>query len=368
MRRALLALPLLFATPAYAQTRPETQVTKPAYPETRRVQVVEEQFGVKVADPYRWLENDVRNDKEVADWVAAQNKVTDAYLATLPGRDQFAARIKTLFNYERFGAPVKKGGRYFYAHNAGLQNQAVLWVRDALNAEGRVLIDPNGWSKDGATALAEWLPSEDGKLLAYSIQDGGTDWRTIKVIDTATGKETGDEVSWAKYTMGLSWAKDGSGFFYSRYPEPPAEAKFQALSDNHKVYFHKLGTAQSADRRMFATPSNPDLSHYAQVSDDGRWLVVSRSVGTAPCTGLPVLEPYMSSMYSVARAPRRLIATDDSYRMSPDALEQALVARTSDHLLALRHIGHELRLLIGASSKTIRTTVKSIASWTAVRH
>ncbi|MDV3457603.1 prolyl oligopeptidase family serine peptidase [Sphingomonas sp. HF-S4] len=280
MRRALLVLPLLFASPALAQTRSETPVTKPAYPETRRVDVVEEQFGVKVADPYRWLENDVRNDKEVAGWVAAQNQVTDAYLATLPGRALFAERIKALFNYERFGAPQKKGGRYFYAHNEGLQNQAVLWVRDTLEGKGRVLIDPNGWSKDGATALAEWLPSEDGTKLAYSIQDGGTDWRTIKVIDTATGKETGDEVSWAKYTMGLSWAKDGSGFFYSRYPEPPAESKFQALSDNHKVFFHKLGTPQTQDRLVYATPDNPKLSHYAGITDDGRYLVIGTSEGT----------------------------------------------------------------------------------------
>ena len=279
MRHALL-LPLLLATPAFAQTASETLVTKPAYPQTRRVDVVEEQFGVKVADPYRWLENDVRNDKEVADWVAAENKVTDAYLATLPGRQLFAERIKKLFNYERFGAPVKKGGRYFYAHNAGLQNQAVLWVRDALDGQGRVLIDPNGWSKDGATALAEWLPSEDGKLLAYSIQDGGTDWRTIKVIDTATGKETGDEISWAKFTMGLSWAKDGSGFFYSRYPEPPADAKFQALNENHKVYFHKLGTPQSADRLVYETPDHPSQSHYAGITDDGRYLFIGTTEGT----------------------------------------------------------------------------------------
>lgn len=282
MRRALLALPILFALPAVAQTQPETaaKMTKPAYPETRRVDVVEEQFGIKVADPYRWLENDVRGDKEVAGWVAAQNRVTDAYLATLPGRDWFKSRIKQLFDYERFGVPVKKGGRYFYARNSGLQNQAVLWVRDTLDGEGRVLIDPNGWSKDGATALAEWLPSEDGRYLAYSIQDGGTDWRTIKVLDTATGKDTGDEVSWAKFTMGASWAKDGSGFFYSRYPEPPADAKFQALNENHKVYFHKLGTPQSADRLVYETPASPKLSHYADITDDGRYLVIGTTEGT----------------------------------------------------------------------------------------
>jgi prolyl oligopeptidase len=282
MRRALLiVLPLLLAAPATAQTL-ETQASMPtiAYPQTRRVDVVEEQFGVKVADPYRWLENDVRNDPEVAAWVASENKVTDDYLATLPARGWFQQRIRRLFNYERFGVPVRKGGHYFYEHNSGLQNQAVLFVRDSLKGQGRVLLDPNGWSKDGATALAEWLPSEDGKHLIYSIQDGGTDWRTIHVIDVATGKETGDEVSWAKYTMGASWAKDGSGFFYSRYPEPPADAKYQALNENHRVYFHKLGTPQSTDRLVYATPDAPKLSHYAGITDDGRWLVISTTEGT----------------------------------------------------------------------------------------
>ncbi|MEZ0243664.1 MAG: prolyl oligopeptidase family protein, partial [Sphingomonas sp.] len=145
---------------------------------------------------------------------------------------------------------------------------------------GRVLINPNGWSKDGATALAEWLPSDDGKHLIYSVQDGGTDWRTLRVIDVATGKETGDEVSWAKFTMGASWAQDGSGFFYSAYPEPPADAKFQALNENHRVYFHKLGTKQAEDRLVYETPSAPKLSHYAGITDDGRYLVISTTEGT----------------------------------------------------------------------------------------
>ena len=255
-------------------------MSRPAYPETRRLDLVEDHFGVQVADPYRWLENDVRNDAEVAAWVEAQNEVTDAWLAALPARDWFRARIKTLFDYERFGAPTKKGGRYFYMHNSGLQNQAVLFVRDGLDGAGRVLIDPNGWSTDGATALAEWLPSEDGTRLAYSIQDGGTDWRTIKVLDVATGADTGDEVHWAKFTMAVSWAKDGSGFFYSRYPEPPADAVFQALNENHQIFFHALGTPQSADRLVYETPASPLLSHYAGITDDGRWLVIGTTEGT----------------------------------------------------------------------------------------
>lgn len=286
MRRStILALPLLFASPLAAAADHHKEATPAmtapiAYPETRKVDLVEDAFGQKVADPYRWLENDVRTDKDVAAWVEAQNKVTDAYLDTLPGRDVFAGRLKALFDYERFGLPEKKGGRYFYSRNSGLQNQAVLYVRDSLDGEGRVLIDPNGWSADGATALAEWLPSEDGKQLAYSIQDGGSDWRTIKVLDVATGKVMDDEVKWAKFTMGASWAKDGSGFFYSRYPEPPADAQFQALNENHKIYFHKLGTPQSADRLVYSTPDAPKLSHYSGMTDDGRYLVISTTEGT----------------------------------------------------------------------------------------
>jgi prolyl oligopeptidase len=248
-----------------------------AYPQAKRVDVVETQFGVPVADPYRWLENDVRNDPEVANWVEAENKVTDAFLQTLPLRGFFKQRMTALYDYERYGLPVKKGGHYFYQHNTGLQNQSVLFVRDGLSGEPRQLIDPNGWSKDGATALAEWTPSDDGKLLAYSVQDGGTDWRTVRVMDVATGKLRTDELKWLKYSGGVAWAKDGTGFFYSRYPAPAAEATFQNATLNHRIYFHKLGTPQAADRLIYATAASPKLNHYVQVSDDGRWLVISTS-------------------------------------------------------------------------------------------
>jgi prolyl oligopeptidase len=287
MRHAsLIALPLLFAAAPFtfsgAHANPESPTTMPApiaYPETKRVDVTEETFGQKVADPFRWLENDVRNDKEVAAWVEAQNKVTDAYLATLPGRDIFKNRIKQLFDYERFGVPTRKGGRYFYSHNTGLQNQAVLWVRDSLDGPGRVLIDPNSWAKDGATALSEWVPSEDGKLLVYGIQDGGSDWRTVKVLDVATGKTLDDEVKWIKFSN-LAWAKDGSGFYYSRFPAPAEGQTFQATNENQAVYFHKLGTPQSADALVYATPETPKRGHFAQVTDDGNYLVITTTEGT----------------------------------------------------------------------------------------
>jgi len=251
-----------------------------SYPVTRREDLVEDLFGLRVADPYRWLENDVRNDSEVAAWVAAQNKVTDAYLATLPGRDWFRTRVEQIFDFERFGLPMKKGGRYFYTRNSGLQNQAVLYVRDTLEGEGRVLIDPNGWSSDGATALAEWLPSEDGRLLLYAVQDGGSDWRTVKVLDVATGKDTGDTIEWVKFGLAGDWAKDGSGFFYARFPEPPAEEMFQAATHDQTIWFHALGTGQADDRLVYATPEHPSWGHSPSVMHDGRWLVITTAEGT----------------------------------------------------------------------------------------
>ena len=216
---------------------------------------------------------------ETRAWVDAQNVVTNQFLATLPGREALEQRITQLYDYERFGVPTKKGGRYFYAHNSGLQNQSVLFVRDSLDGQGRVLIDPNTWSADGATALADWTPSEDGRHLVYSIQDGGSDWRTIKVLDVATGKDTGDEVKWVKFSS-LEWMKDGSGFFYTRFPEPAAGQEFQSTNHDAKIYFHKLGTPQSADRLVYATPDKPTYGHYATVSDDGRWLVITTAEGT----------------------------------------------------------------------------------------
>jgi prolyl oligopeptidase len=249
------------------------------YPQTRRQDIVEAQFGTQVADPYRWLENDVRQDKQVAEWVAAQNRVTDAHLEGLPGRDRLKQRMTELFNFERVGTPRKEGGRYFYQRNSGLQNQSPLYVRDSVNGPERLLIDPNTFSTDGATALAEWVPSEDGRYLLYTVQDGGSDWRTVRVLDVATGKPVGDELKWVKFS-GFSWSKDSKGFFYSRFPATEAGQDFQSLNKNQMVYYHRLGTPQSADRLMFATPDRPELSHGGTVSDDGSTLIITSSSGT----------------------------------------------------------------------------------------
>ncbi len=256
------------------------------YPKTVTVDVVDSAFGEHVADPYRWLEADVRTDTRVRDWVTAQNKVSGAYLARLPGRDIFENRLRELFAFERMGVPQKAGSRYFYTRNSGLQNQSTLWVRDG--AGEHLLLDPNQWATDGATALAEWLPSDDGRTLAYAVQDGGTDWRTVKLLDVATGKTLDDAVHWVKFSR-LAWKHDGSGFFYSRFPEPKEGAAFQSLNLNQSVWFHAVGTAQAADVQIYATPRQPALNHSAEVSDDGRWLVISSSSGTDPRNAVTIV-------------------------------------------------------------------------------
>jgi prolyl oligopeptidase len=303
------------------------------YPPTPREDTVETMFGIDVADPYRWLENDVRHDIAVRAWVDAQNATTSAYLETLPGRAAIAERLTALWNFERIGIPEPRGGRYFYQRNDGLQNQAVLHVRDTLDGPGRVLIDPNGWSEDGATALAEWTPSIDGKRIAYAVQDGGSDWRTIRVLDVASGEPLEDAVAWVKFSA-IAWARNGNGFFYSRFPEPEAEGEHQSLNLNHAVYFHQVGTPQASDNLVFATRDRPRLNHVAEVTQDGRWLVVYSSEGTDARVEVTLLD-----LESATARPRTLIrklehnwqlagsrGTTFYFLTNMDALRQRIVA------------------------------------------
>ena len=248
------------------------------YPETRRDNIVEDHFGEQIADPYRWLEADVRNAPEVADWVARENAVTESYLAGLTQRGHFAERIRAFMDFERFGLPVKAGKRYFYTRNTGLQPQAQLFVRKGLGGDPKLLIDPNAWAKDGATALDAWEPSDNGHYLLYSVQDGGTDWRILRVLDVKTGETLDDEVRWAKFTA-LAWVGE-EGFLYSRFPAPEDGAAFQSLNYNQAVYFHRLGTSQDQDELVYATPDHPDHGHSAQVTQDGRLAVITSHVGT----------------------------------------------------------------------------------------
>ena len=249
------------------------------YPDTATVEQTDDYHGVSVPDPYRWLEDDVRENEAVADWVTAQNEVTSAFLASIEERSLIEERLTELWNFERFGVPSKAGGRYFYTYNDGLQNQEAVYVLDALDGEPRLLADPNTWSDDGTIALASYFPSPDGRYLAYLEQDGGSDWRTARVLDVETGELLEDRLEWLKFTA-LTWAADGSGFYYSRFPEVDEDELFQSLNVDNAVYFHRLADSQSDDALVYATPEQPEWLHGAEVTDDGRHLIITTVVGT----------------------------------------------------------------------------------------
>ena len=249
------------------------------YPETNKVDQTDVYFGVSVADPYRWLEEDVRQSDDVAAWVKQQNEVAFGYIEGLPFRQQIDQRLTKLWDYEKYSAPFRRGDRYYFQKNDGLQNQYVLYVMDSLDAEPKVLIDPNEWSKDGTTALGGLAFSDDGKHLAYGVQKSGSDWRTWQVMEIETGKVLDDELKWIKFG-GASWSKDSKGFFYNRYDEPKKEDEFTSLNLNQKVWYHKLGTPQSEDELIHADPDNPEWGFSPEVSDDGRWLILTVWKGT----------------------------------------------------------------------------------------
>jgi prolyl oligopeptidase len=250
------------------------------YPPTRRVDQVDEYHGTKVPDPYRWLETDVRQSKEVADWVAAENKVTEAYLRAIPEREAIRQRLTELVNYERYTSPHLVAGRYYFSKNDGLQNQSVLYVTDSLHGPAHVVLDPNKWSKDGTVALAGTAFSDDGHYLAYSVAEAGSDWQTWRVLDLRSNKALDDEVKWSKYS-GASWTKDGKGFFYSRFDEPKPGEKFQSLTFYQKVYYHRVGTPQADDVLVYHRPDQPRWGFAAHVTEDGRYLILVTHVGTA---------------------------------------------------------------------------------------
>lgn len=269
----LLACTLLSVLPLQAEDRPLQ------YPVTKTVDQVDDFHGTQVADPYRWLEDDVRESEDVANWVDTQNKVTFGYLKQLPQRDEIEGRITRLWNFERFSAPTKSGGRYYFFRNDGLQNQSVLYMQPTLDSKPVVLMDPNTWSDDGTVALASVEFSDDGRYAAYGIQDGGSDWRTWKVMDIKTRRLLPDELKWVKFSD-VVWTPDSQGFFYARYDEPKEGAEFQSLNLNQKVFYHEVGTTQDRDRLVYERPDHPKWGFGISVSDDGHYLVLSVWKGT----------------------------------------------------------------------------------------
>jgi prolyl oligopeptidase len=233
------------------------------YPQTRRDAVQDNYHGTTVADPYRWLEDD--NSAETKAWVEAQNKVTNAFLAKIPYRQQIADRLTTIWNFERFGVPFREGSKYYYFRNDGLQNQSVLFVQDDLDAKGRVMLDPNKFSTDGTVALGAMSFDKSGRYMAYQISEAGSDWNRILVLDTETGKMLNDTIRWVKFS-GIAW--QGNGFYYSRYPEPAAGDALKGKSLNHAVYYHELGTHQGKDQMVKNDLANPNFNFGIGVSED----------------------------------------------------------------------------------------------------
>ena len=249
------------------------------YPTTRQGDTVDDYHGVKVPDPYRWLEDD--NSAETKAWVTAQNKVTFGYLEKIPERPAIRERLTKLWNYERYGVPFEQGGRFFYAHNSGLQNQRVLMWAESLQGEPRVLLDPNQLAADGTVSLASYSVSVDGKLLAYGLARAGSDWQDWHVREVATGKDRDDLVQWVKFS-GAAWARDGSGFYYSRFAEPKPGAALTGLNEFQKLYFHRIGTPQSEDTLIYERRDHKDWGFHGHPTEDGRYLVITVTRGTDP--------------------------------------------------------------------------------------
>ena len=247
------------------------QQQKINYPETKKTDVTDNYHGTQVADPYRWLENDT--SAETAAWVEAQNKVTFGYLEQIPFREQIKNRITKIWDYPKYSVTFKKGNRYFYFKNDGMQNQSVLYVQESLEAEPKVLLDPNKFSDDGTVALSNYDISKDGKYLAYGISRGGSDWNEIMVMEVENGNKLDDHLKWIKFS-GISWKNDG--FYYSRYDEPKG-SELSGKNEFHKVFYHKIGTPQSEDKLVFENKNFPLRNYYASTTDDERFLILYES-------------------------------------------------------------------------------------------
>lgn len=280
----ILALVLVALAARLPSARAEERAGKLAYPPAKTVEQTDDYHGTKVSDPYRWLEQDVRESPEVRAWVDAENAVTMPYLHAIPERAAIEKRMTELWNYERYVAPrdldetigpmFKAGHRYFTFKNDGLQNQSVLYVQDALDAAPRVLLDPNTWSKDGTVALGEIAVSDDGRYLAYGVQDGGSDWRTWHVLEIANGKLLPDTLEWVKFSN-AAWDHDSKGFYYGRYDAPAKGQAYQQLNLGQKLYYHRVGTPQAQDQLVYSRPDQPEWGFGPQVTEDGHYLVLS---------------------------------------------------------------------------------------------
>jgi prolyl oligopeptidase len=268
---------------ANAAGKTKTAMATPAepkltYPPTKTVDQVDEYHGEKVKDPYRWLES--LDSEETRQWVEAQNKVTFSYLEKIPGRDKLKQRLTELWNFEKYSAPFREGNRYFYSYNSGLQNQSVLYTLTSLDAQPQLLLDPNTLAKDGTVALAGMSLTHDGNLMAYGLSAAGSDWQEWRVRDVQTGKDLPDVIKWIKFS-GAAWTRDNKGFFYGRFDEPKNTGKsLEDVNFFQKLYYHRLGTPQAQDSLVYEDKQHKEWQFAPQVSDDGKYLIVTVAKGT----------------------------------------------------------------------------------------
>lgn len=342
---------------------------------TRTVDQIDDYHGTPVADPYRWLEDDVRTSTEVTDWVAAQNKVTFAFLESIPQRAAIQRRLTALWNYERVSPPLQSGGHYFFSKNDGLQNQAVLYVQDSMESEPRVLIDPNVWTQDGTAALGAVRPSPDGRYVAFGRQEAGSDWSSVRILEVATGQELSEELKWIKFSS-PEWTPDGKGFFYSRFPAPDDGQAFQNLNLNNQVYYHRIGSAQSDDVLVYQRPDHPDWGFSSSVTEDGRYLIITIHVGTDDRyqvhykdltepfgTVLPIIENFENEYSFIGNegplfffrtsfnAPKKRIISIDTRNPRPEAFRE-IIAEQSEVIDNVSLIGNQFLVETLKDAKT----------------
>jgi len=272
------ALTCLLLTSAMLAPSADLKVNKYTYPSAKKVDVVDDYHGTKVADPYRWLED--TNSPETTAWVEAENKVTAAYFAQIPQRAKIHARLTELFNYERYSSAFEVAGKYFLFKNDGLQNQDILYVADKPDGTERVLLDPNTLRADGTAALSGLSVDRGAKLLAYAIAQAGSDWSEWHVREISTGEDLPDLVQWTNFTN-AEWTSDGRAFYYQRFPEPNDQAALTASNKNAQLYLHTIGRPQSSDQLIYQRPDHPNWLFGSAVSDDGRYLVLQIETGDA---------------------------------------------------------------------------------------
>ena len=293
------------------------------YPETKTIQQVDNYHGTYVSDPYRWLEDDVRVSKDVAAWVNAQNKVTRQYLEQIPAKGQIADHLKKLWNYEKRSVIFQKGDKFFFYKNDGLQNQYVLYVQDSIDGKPRVLIDPNSWSKEGTAALGGISVHPDGKYIAYAIQESGSDWRTWKIRDVATGKDLEDELQWLKFTS-VKWFNDD--LIYARYPRTQKGQEFQSLNQDMKVYRHRLGQKQAQDQVIYFDPKQPNASYDTSIADDKKHIVITSRLGTDSREEVVVL-----NLADPSSKPNKIVSGFDYEYSVFDSKDSFLYVKTTEN-------------------------------------